>query len=85
LKKTIDEEEVKEVKKVSSVQSRLANWNNLATDGTVSTDSQTVAERTAEAKSGTALKDRVNVWAKKEEEPQNLGPRKEPIKIDYGF
>jgi len=85
LKKNV-EEEVQEVKKVTSVQSRLANWNTvLAQDTAIVSDSSIVAERTAEAKASTALKDRVNHWTKASEQQDGVGPRKEPIKIDYGF
>jgi len=85
LKKTV-EEEVQEVKKATSVQSRLANWNTvLSQDAAIVSDSTIVAERTAEAKAGTALKDRVNNWTKASEQQESVGPRKEPIKIDYGF
>jgi hypothetical protein len=81
--KTVVEEELK---KAGDVKSRLANWNNvLSQDTPLSTDSSTIAERTAEAKAGSGLKDRLNVWNSEANKQPETATRKEPIKIDYGF
>lgn len=79
-----DSPQLDAIRKTSSVQKGKENWNKVAgSSNDAPVDKK--AEILAEAKAGSSLKDRLNVWNEKGAEPENAGPRKEPIKIDYGF
>jgi len=67
------------------VSQRKDTWSKKSEVDVPSTDSRTLEQRTAEAKSGVSLKEKLNKWNETmNKEPEPLA-RKEPIKIDYGF
>jgi len=77
-------EDVQELKKSISVQQKLASWNNPSQDESIAANPSVIAERTAEAKAGGGVKDRLKAFVEASTEPE-VTARKEPIKIDYGF
>jgi len=82
-----DSPQLDAVRKTSSVQKGKQTWAKVAEEQPVAShsDSSVVAERTAEAKVGGSLKDRLGAWNMKASADESVGVRKEPIKIDYGF
>jgi len=85
-KPVVDSPQLEAIRKTSSVKKGRDSWSKVEENPTtIASDPQAVAERIAEAKVGVSIKDRLNVWTEKQNEPENVGPRKEPIKIDYGF
>jgi hypothetical protein len=83
--KANDSQQLDAIRKTSSVQKGKETWNKVQDKDSGISNSKVVEERTAEAKVGGSLKDRLNVWTEKQNEPQEQAVRKEPIKIDYGF